>query len=288
MKKAQINKIAYTFLLVPLAINLVFRVVPLVSTVFLSFSEWNIVRRPSFVGLKNYTSMFADEVFKMSVGSTVVFSVTVTLFSVVIALMLALLLNESWFPGRVTFRVIFFIPAVCSMVAISIIWMWLYDPEYGLINYLLNVLGVESRRWLSDTRLALPSLVIMTVWANIGFNMVIYLAGLQGIPEQLMESSLIDGAGRARQIWSIVLPMLKPTTFFVVATQFVRSFKIFGPIHVLTQGGPVNRTNLLVYYLFQNGFQWFKMGYASAISIVLLAMIIIVTLVQDKLFKTDY
>ncbi len=288
MKQSQINRIAYTFLAIPLMINIIFRVIPLATTFLLSFTKWNIVDSAKFNGLGNYSKLFTDEVFHISFTNTISFSLVVTLFSVIIALFLALILNEEWFKGKVVLRTIFFIPAVCSLIAVSIIWMWLYDSSYGLINFFLEIIGIEGKRWLSDPRLALGALEVMTIWANIGFNMVIFLAGLQDIPSSLIESSVIDGANRIAQIRKIILPILKPTTFFVVSAQIVRSFKIFGPVDVLTKGGPVNSTNVLVYYLYQNGFRWFKMGYASTISVVLLLLIVVLTMVQDKLFSTDY
>ncbi|MGH0051809.1 MAG: carbohydrate ABC transporter permease [Sphaerochaetaceae bacterium] len=288
MKQREINRIAYTFLAVPLVINIVFRVAPLISTFWLSFTEWDVLSSPKFNGLENFIGLFFDAIFKKSFMNTIEFSFVVTFFSVVIALVLALILNEKWFFGKAFLRVIFFIPSVCSLVAVSIIWMWLYDGEYGMINYFLVALGFEAKRWLSNPRIALASLEVMTIWANIGFNMVIFLAGLQEVPNSLLEAAVIDGAGRMQQIMKIIIPILKPTTFFVVSTQFVRSFKIFGPVSVLTQGGPVNSTNVLVYYLYQNGFQWFKMGYASTISVVLLILIVTLTAIQEKVFKTDY
>ena len=288
MKQRQVNKVAYSFLLVPLVINFLFRVYPLVSTIGLSFTDWEITGKPKFNGLQNYMHLFSDKIFKISFVNTIEFSFLVTFFSVVIALALALILNEQWFKGKAFLRSLFFIPSVCSLIAVSIIWMWLYDGEFGLINYLLISLGGEGQRWLSDPKIALFSLEIMTIWANIGFNMVIFLAGLQEVPHSLLESAYIDGANKWQQIRKIIIPILKPTTFFIVSTQFVRSFKIFGPVNVLTQGGPVNSTNVLVYYLYQNGFQAFKMGYASTISVVLLFLIVVLTILQDKVFATDY
>ncbi len=288
MKQSQVNRIAFTFLALPLVINIIFRVIPLITTFLLSFAQWNIIDPIKFNGLKNYSKLFTDEIFHISFTNTISFSFIVTFFSVVIALFLALILNEKWFKGKVALRTIFFIPAVCSLIAVSIIWMWLYDSSYGLINFFLESIGIGGKRWLSDPRLALGALEIMTIWANIGFNMVIFLAGLQDVPIALIESSVIDGANRVTQIRKIILPILKPTTFFVISAQIVRSFKIFGPVDVLTQGGPVNSTNVLVYYLYQNGFRWFKMGYASTISVVLLLLVVALTMIQDKLFKTDY
>jgi multiple sugar transport system permease protein len=288
MKQRQINTIAYSFLIVPLAINITFRVVPLLSTIFLSFCKWDILDKPKFTGLVNYARLFTDKIFQLSFSNTLAFSFIVTIFSVLIALLLALILNEKWVKGKAILRTIFFLPAVCSLIAVSIIWMWLYDGNYGLINFALGALGFQGKRWLSDPKLALPALEIMTIWANIGFNMVIFLAGLQEISITLFESAVIDGANKMQQIYKIILPLLKPTTFFVVSTQFVRSFKIFGPVNVLTQGGPVNSTNVLVYYMYQNGFQWFKMGYASTVSVVLLILIVMLTFALEKLFSTDY
>jgi multiple sugar transport system permease protein len=284
------KKAPYLFLAGSLMITIVFKIIPILVSLLLSFYKWDLVKNPIFIGVKNFITLFRERTFYISVYNTFYYSLGTTVFSVLIGLILALFLNQKWLKGKTVLRSIFFLPTICSMVAISMIWMWMFDPNYGFFNYLLCFLGITGVRWLSDPKLAMPSLILLAIWANIGYNMVLFLAGLQGIPKHLYEASQIDGAGRFRQLWNITLPLLKPTTFFVVTMQIIRSFQVFSQIYVMTQGGPIDKTQVLVYYLYQNGFEWFKMGYASAISLVLLLIVFLLTIIQNKLFgnKIEY
>lgn len=278
------NNLPYLFLAGSFTIIIIFKVIPILSSLLISFYQWDLVSNPLFVGFNNYLALFNDQVFLLSIFNTFYYSLATTVFSVIIGLILALLLNKKSIRGKAVFRSIFFLPAICSMVAISMIWMWMYDPNYGFLNYLLSIVGLSELRWLSDPKLAMPSLILLAIWANVGYNMVIFLAGLQGIPGHLYEVAQIDGASRIKQLVNITLPLLKPTTFFVVTMQIIRSFQVFSQVYVMTQGGPVNKTEVVVYYLYQNGFEWFKMGYASSISMLLLVIVFVLTLIQNKVF----
>lgn len=182
-------------------------------------------------------------------------------------------------------RAAYFIPVVTSSVAVALVWTWLYNPSYGLINSVLMSLGIEGPGWLSDMKWALPSIVIMTVWQGVGYNMILFLAGLQGVPSQLHEAAKMDGAGSWQRFWRITIPMISPTTFFVVIMLLIGSMQVFSEPYMMTRGGPADATNVLVLHIYNTAFQFFRMGEASAISFILFVIILIVTLIQFKFSK---
>jgi multiple sugar transport system permease protein len=188
-------------------------------------------------------------------------------------------------PGIALFRTAYFIPSVSSVVAVSVVWFWIYQPQNGVLNGLLAQIGIEGPAWLSSTTWAMPAVILVSVWQGIGYPMVILLAGLQAIPPNLYEAARIDGASSVNQFWKITIPLLTPTLFFLLITQFITSFQVFGIIFVMTQGGPANATSVYIYYLYQNAFAFGRMGYASAMAWILFAMIATFTFVQWKLQK---
>ena len=201
------------------------------------------------------------------------------------SLFLALLVNRR-LPGIRFFRTIYFLPVISSMVAVALIWSWLYNPEFGLINWMLEKLfGIEGPRWLLSTDWAMPAIALLSAWKVLGYNMLILLAGLQSVPKHLQESALLDGANRWRRFTAVTLPALSPTLFFVLIITLINSFQLFEQTYVLTQGGPANSTLTLSYYSYQNAFQYFRMGYAAAIAYVLFALTLIVTIIQFRLQK---
>lgn len=200
-------------------------------------------------------------------------------FNIAISLSLALLVNRK-LPGIAIFRSAYYIPVVTSIIASSMIWMWLYDANNGLINHFLNMIGLPTQIWLKDPNLALPSLAIMRIWKGVGWNMVIFLAGLQAIPTTLYEAASVEGASRWKKFWKITWPLLTPTTFFVFVMATISTFQTFGEIYAMTSGGPVGSTRTLVYMIFVYGFERYEMGYASAIAFVVCAIILILTLLN--------
>ena len=189
---------------------------------------------------------------------------------------LALLLNQK-FPWRGFFRTLIFSPYITTVAAISLLWIWIFDPKYGLVNYGLSLLGVEGPRWLTSTTWAMPALIIMNVWHTVGYCMVIYLAGLSAIPRDLHEAAAIDGAGRWAIFRNITLPLLSPTTFFLVVTSLIGALQVFDSVAVMTQGGPVNATTVFNFYIYQQAFAFFRAGYAAAVALVLFAIILVLT-----------
>lgn len=254
----------------------------IVASFLLSFTDFNSVNPPRWIWLGNYRDLAREATFWQVVRNTVVYALGFVPSSVVLSLLLSLLVNQK-LRAIVAFRSVYFLPVVSSTVAVAMVWGWLYNPQFGLINYLLfAILHVDGPNWLASTEWALPALIVMAVWKSLGYNMVIFLAGLQGIPAELYEAAKIDGAGRVQQLWRITLPLLSPTTFFVLIITVIGSFQIFDQTYVMTQGGPANATLTLSYYIYENAFEWFHMGYAAALAYVLFFLVLAFTLLQVR------
>ena len=251
---------------------------------YLSFHEWNMMaEKPTWVGFANYVDLMRDEEFAKSLIQTALFTAGITACIVVFSLAMALLVDQKlrWIK---VYRAIFYLPAVTSLVAIGIVWVWMFDPQWGLINQMLRGIGVEGPLWLADTRMALVALIMTATWRNVGYFATIFLAGLQGIDNMYYESARMDGAGRWATFRRITLPMLKPTILFVVVMSVILSFQVFALVYVMTSGGPAGSTSVLVFYLYQQAFTYFRMGYASAVGYILFVIIFILTVLQFKAF----
>ncbi|HWU40717.1 MAG TPA: sugar ABC transporter permease [Candidatus Acidoferrum sp.] len=257
---------------------------PVLYSFYLSFHDWNMMSpQPAWVGLENYTALLRDELFIRSLVQTTIFTAGITGCIVVLSLVTALLLDQRlrqiWL-----YRTIYYLPAVTSVVAIGIVWLWIFDPQFGLINQTFKAMGVVGPRWLSDQRLALPTLILTAAWRNVGYFATIFLAGLQGIDTMYYEAARIDGAGTWGCFRRITLPLLRPTTLFVLIMSVILSFQVFALVYVMTGGGPAGSTSVIVFYLYQQAFTYFRMGYACAIGYVLFGIIFLLTLVQFKFF----
>jgi multiple sugar transport system permease protein len=236
---------------------------------------------PTFIGLANYEFLFTAEDFWQAMWNTLYFSVGSIPTGMAIALFIAILLNRP-LRGLAIYRTAFFLPTITSLVAVSVVWLWIYHPDVGLMNYALSLLGLPGARWLNEPRSAMPALIILGIWRGLGYNVIIYLAGLQNIPQHLYEAAKMDGANRWQLFRHVTWPLLTPTTFFILIIAVINSFQSFTQIHVMTQGGPLGTTTVIVYYLYQQAFQQFNMGYGSAIAVVLFAIILVLTLIQVK------
>jgi multiple sugar transport system permease protein len=257
---------------------------PILATVFFSFTQWKITEPPNFIGLTNYILMFtADPQFLNALKVTFLYVVYSLPLKLVAGLALSLLLNLK-IPGMNFFRTIFYIPAVISGVAVSLMWMWLMQPDYGVVNTLLSYIGIQGPGWFWDPDWALPSVALMSVW-NVGGSAVIYLAGLQNIPPHLYEAGEIDGANRWHRFWKITIPLLTPTLFFQLIMEMIDSFKVFTQAFVITKGGPLGATYFYMLYLYEQAFQEFNMGYASALAIIITLIILIFTIVVNATQK---
>ena len=277
--------VAYLFLLPSLVVFAAFVFFPLVFSIYTSFTRWNLPYQPSFIGLENFRYIFTDTIgapaFLGSIRNSFYYAVGVPL-NITISLCIALLLNQR-LRGVSIFRTAYFLPTITSTAAISVVWLWIYHPaDYGLFNSILLKLNLSPLRWLRDPHLAMPSLILMGIWHGMGYNIIIFLAGLQSIPTSLYEAAEIDGAGGWARFWKVTLPLLSPTTFYILVIGIINSLKTFTQMHVMTEGGPLGATTTITYYLYQQAFESFTMGRASAVACVLLAMLFIFTLIQFK------
>jgi multiple sugar transport system permease protein len=269
----------------PVAIGVVtFQLVPMVVSAYASLTSWDGLTSPVFVGFDNYTAFLRDPLFRTTLKNTIIFTAGSIPLTVVLAFLLALLCNRP-LRGVSWFRTAYFAPFVTNVVAISLVWFWFYDPEQGVLNGLLSMIGVEGPAWLSDSAWAMPAVILVSVWQGLGYPMIVLLAGLQAIPASLYDAAKVDGAGAVGRVRHITLPLLTPSIFFVVITQFITSFQVFGIIFVMTQGGPGNATNVYIYYLYQNAFAFGRMGYASGMAWVLVAIVVTLTVIQWRLQK---
>jgi multiple sugar transport system permease protein len=272
---------AWTFLAPSFAHLLVFSIGPILFALWLSFHEWNLLlpARP-FIGLDNYRELAGDGGFWRAVRNTALYVLFVPA-GMVVALGLALLANRRM-PGVNLLRTAFFLPYVTSFVAISLVWKWMFQPDVGLLNNALERIGIAAQPWLSSPATALPSLMLMSVWMYAGYMMVIFLAGLQSIPATLYESARIDGAGPWRRFRHITLPLLRPTLLFILVTMVIFMFQVFTAVYVMTEGGPLHSTDVVVYHIYRNAWEYLRMGYASAMAWVLFAIVFAVTLIQFR------
>jgi multiple sugar transport system permease protein len=257
----------------------VFAIIPIGWALLLSLQSTNLIAPAHYIGLANYRALAKDPAFRSAIGHTVVYTVLFVPVSVAGALGLAVALNRK-IRGIRFYRLAVFVPLVTSTVATGIIFLWLLDPTFGLVNYVLHLVGIPQQQFLQDPNQALYCIVAMTVWSWLGFDVIIYLAALQGIPEDLLEASEMDGASKWSTFRSIVLPLLGPATLFIVVWSTINALQLFDEIYVTTRGGPLGSTTVIVYYLYQQAFQFFEGGYGAAIAMVLFVAILIVTLLQ--------
>ncbi|EOL44669.1 hypothetical protein RV11_GL002418 [Enterococcus phoeniculicola] len=267
------------FLLPSLIGFLVFIIYPVFYSLGVSFTDWDLINPMKFIGLRNYQTLLADPKFWNSLKNTFLFILGYLPSVMILGLAVALLLNGK-LRLKPFFRGVYFLPVVTSWVAVSLVWKWLFNPKFGLINYFLSLVGVHGPNWLNDPKVAMLAIIITSVWKDIGFIMVLYLGGLQNISPSLYEAANIDGADKWHQFWRITLPMLKPTTFFVSMISLINSFQVFDQVNIMTEGGPGDATTVLVQNIYNSAFKYSEMGYAAAMSWILFLIILVVSLVQ--------
>lgn len=284
MKKQ--GKIAFMFLLPYLLIFTLFRFGPSVAGLFVGFMKWNIVGDATFAGLDNFTKLFRDPMFYTSLKNTLLFLVIALPPLVVFSLLLAVLLNQK-LRFRNAVRTVSIIPYVLIPAVVGIIWNWLYDNNFGILNYYLKLIGFAPIEWLTNDKFALFSVAIVTVWSYMGYNMILYLAGLQDISKELYEASTIDGANKFQSFMRITLPLLKPITSMIITLTLINTIQIFDQIFVMTNGGPGTATLTLVQYLYGTAFQNYNLGYGSAIGIAIVVILIVLVQIQSRLFKLE-
>ena len=272
--------IPYLFITPTMLIFLTFVFVPIAYAAFMSFTKWNGISQPEFIGIKNYKDLLSDPVFWVSLRNTLVYALGVVPLSMILGLLAALGLNRAQLPGRALLRTVYFLPFVISAVATATTAAWIFGDTFGVINKMLEAVGLEKVRWLSNRDTALFTVAITTVWVRVGFCMLIYLAGLQSIPSDLLEAAAIDGASPQQRFFAITLPLLRPTTFLLLILNIIYSFEAFDLVYVMTNGGPGFATTVLTIYIYNTAFQTQSFGYASAIGILFMLIIMTITLVQ--------
>lgn len=270
----------WVFILPALLGTLIFIVIPVICSFGLSFTKWDLLNPIRFVGLDNYKEIFSDALFFKIFWNTVVFAISTSVLGVIIPLILACILNSK-IRGSEFYKTAYFLPFITPMIVIGVVWEWIFDPNIGLLNHILHL----HINWLYDTHFAMPALIIVSVWKLIGYNMVIFLSSLSGISQSMFEAATIDGATPFQTFKNVTIPLLSPSIFFVVIITAISSFQVFDLIYLMTQGGPLDSTNVLVYAIYKNAFEYFNVGKASAIAYVLFFIILVLTLVQWSLRK---
>ena len=270
----------YLFILPSLVIFITFMIIPIFMGLYISLTDYDGFKTMNFVGLQNYAAMFKDSYFLVSFKNNIVYTLFTVPGTLILSLLLAVAVNKG-IRGSSVFKTVFFFPYITSMVAVGIIWTLLFNPTVGPINNFIKSIGIANPPgWLLSTKSALPAVMIVTVWKWAGYYMIIFLAGLQGIPKQLYEASEVDGASGLTKFFHITLPLLSPTTFLILILLIINSFQVFDLINIMTEGGPGRATNVLVYRIYQEGFKYMHFGYASAEAYFLFAIILIITGIQ--------
>lgn len=273
-------------LILPTLIGLVvFRLVPIISSLILSFTQWNLIKDPVFIGLENYKELLRDEEFLLILGNTLKLTVSYVIGSMVCGLLLALLVNNK-LKGMNFFRACIYLPVITSSVAVGVVWLRILGPQYGILEFFLKKLGFTNiPYWLQDSKYALGTLTFVQVWKMAGYYMILFLAGLQSISKDVIEASVVDGASPTQRLFRITIPMLAPTSFFVLTVAIMDAFKNFELIYAMTKGGPQNATNTLVYSVYLNAFSYFRVGYSEAIAWVLMLVVGVLTIMNFYIKK---
>lgn len=260
----------------------IFIVIPILCSFLLSFTHWDLLNNIEFAGLDNYQAVLSEPVFKQILINTVVYALSVTVFAVIIPLAIASVLNTK-LRGAEWFKTIYFIPFITPAVVIAIVWAWIFDPNIGAVNSLLKT----NYTWLFDTHLAMPVLIFVSVWKQIGYNVILFLTGFSTINQNVYEAAKIDGAGEVGTFWNITLPLLKPTTYFVTLVTAISSFQVFDLIYVMTSGGPNDSTNVIVYSIYKYAFEYFDIGKSCALAYILFVIIFVLAILQKKISKRE-
>jgi len=269
---------AYLYLMPVVVILVAFHVLPIFYSLAVSFYEWDLIGQPEYVGTGNYSRLFDDPMFYKSLWNTIYYAAVSVPLSIIFSLAIAMLLNNP-ISAIGIYRTIYFVPVITSINAVAIVWNFIYHPDFGLLNKILDIFSIDPRAWLQDPDWAMPAIIFMSVWKGLGHNVIIFLAGLQNIPKHLYEAARIDGANRWHQFRHITWPLLSPTTFFIFTISTIGSFQVFSQVYMMTpRGGPLKSTMVVVYYLYRKAFEQFEFGYALAAAFVLFMIIFTCTL----------
>lgn len=279
----------YLFIAPITGLIILFRIVPILFAVRISFTKYNVIN-PSmskYIGLRHYTTLLNDKLVWMAVWNTTYYTIGAVLGGLALGLIIALIIRASWFKMKNMMRIIYFIPVLLSMTVAALLWSWLYHPSFGLLNKYIGYIGIPPQNWLGNPSLVMPSIIIMSIWKGLGFNVIVLLAGLLAIPAYCYESAELDGASKLQQFLYITIPLLKPTIMFLTVMGIIWSYQVFDQVYIMTAGGPANQSLVIVYYLWQNAFQWTKMGYGTAIAWLLFGILISFSLLQIRLYGEE-
>lgn len=280
------HRVALAFIAVPLLGFALFTAYPLLYSVYASFTAWNGLAAPKFNGIENYVKMWSDPYFAKAMYNTFFMMIGIPI-GLVLSMALALGLNRKM-RGTTFFRTVYYVPVISSIAAIAIMWQWAYNGDFGLVNQVLDLFGIQGPNWLADTSTVKPALIIMATWKGLGYSMLLYLAALQSVPRYLYEAAALDGAGAWGQFRNITLPMVRPVTFFLVVTSIIGGSQIFIEVNIMTPlGGPEFSSASIVWYIWRQAFNNLHMGYASAMSLVLGLVIFVITLIQFRLNRRN-
>ena len=267
------------FLLPSLIGLVIFTIYPLFKSLYLSFTDWDFVHKANFIGAGNYVKMVSDTKFLRVLQNTLAYTAVTVPVLIIVPLILAVALNQK-IKGIRFFRAAYFVPVIASTVSVSLIWQWMFNADFGMVNYILGLLGIPGPNWLTDKSYALPAVMFTSIWKNVGYNMMLFLAGLQNIPGDYYEVAELEKITILQKFRYITVPLLKPTTLFVTIITIINSFQVFDQVVIMTGGGPARHSSVLVHYIYQNAFKFYNMGYACALGWVLAAIIFILTLIM--------
>lgn len=275
------NRWGIVFILPQLISLICLGIIPIIIAFVLSFYEWNGFSSPIFVGLENFKDVFTDKDTAIAIKNTLLYAVIYVPCSIVLSLGLAMLLNKAW--GKMFYRAVFFLPQIVTSVGIAVVWSWIYQPQFGILNMILKVFGIEGKEWLRDPSTAMGAVIVMSIWWGLGYNIVLFLAGLQNVPRTYIDAAKIDGANERQVFFNITVPLISPTTLLVTITTMINAFQVFDQMFLLTSGGPAKRTYTMAIHIYQTAFKSYELGKASTAALILFFLVVAVSVVQFKL-----
>ena len=285
MKKSKLeksrNRWGIVFILPQLISLVCLGIIPIVIAFVLSFFDWNGFSAPVFTGFQNFKAVFTDPDTGIAIKNTLVYSVIYVPCSIVLSLGLAMLLNKAW--GKMFYRAVFFLPQIVTSVGIAVVWSWIYQPQCGILNMILRFFGIEGKEWLRDPSTAMGAVIVMSIWWGLGYNIVLFLAGLQNVPRTYVEAAKIDGANERQVFFNITVPLISPTTLLVTITTMINAFQVFDQMFLLTSGGPAKKTYTMAIHIYQTAFKSYELGKASTAALILFFVVVAVSVIQFKL-----
>lgn len=284
LKRKEISS-AYLFLLPVLLLLLLFYIIPTIMAFFVSMTDYSMLESPVWLGVGNYIKIIHDPVFLKSIVNTVLYSLIYIPGNIVLAFILALMLLQPFVKMKGTWLTALYLPRMTSMVVASFIWLWLYQPDYGLLNNLLSYIGIPAQKWIYSSSAVLPSVALVTIWKEVGYTTVLVIAGLEGIPKDFYDASEVDGATKWQTFWKITIPLLKPVLLLIIIRTTIESFRVFTQIFVMTKGGPANASTTIIHQIYQTGFEYMRLGEASAMSFILLLILVIVFIPYFRMLR---